>query len=66
LNLGAGPALNLGMSPGGPPVRSRKEQSDMQGDGTEREARIFTLVVGCLMAGLILFGVLELLDVFRV
>jgi hypothetical protein len=54
------------MSPGGPPVRSRKEQSDMQGDGTEREARIFTLVVGCLMAGLILFGVLELLDVFRV
>jgi hypothetical protein len=48
------------------PVRSRKEQNDMQGDDTERENRIFTLVAGCLMVGLILFGVLELMDVFRV
>lgn len=37
----------------------------MQSD-TTREAQIFTLVAGCLMVGLILFGVLELMDVFRI
>lgn len=33
---------------------------------TKREAEVFTLVAGCLMVGLILFGVLELLNVVHV
>jgi len=37
----------------------------MQGD-TAREAQMFTLVAGCLMVGLILFGVLELFNVVHV
>jgi hypothetical protein len=37
----------------------------MQGDITH-EAEKFTLVVGCLMVGLILFGVLELFNVVHV
>jgi len=38
----------------------------MQSEMSAREQRIFVMVAGCLMVGLILFGVLELLDVFRI
>jgi hypothetical protein len=38
----------------------------MQSDTVAREQRIFVMVAGCLMVGLILFGVLEMLDVFRI
>jgi hypothetical protein len=38
----------------------------MQSDTAAREQRIFIMVAGCLMVGLILFGVLEMLDVFRI
>ena len=37
----------------------------MQGD-TAREVQRFTLFAGCLMVGLILFGVLELLNVVHI
>jgi len=33
---------------------------------TARETQVFTMVVGCLMVGLILFGFLELLNVVHV
>jgi hypothetical protein len=38
----------------------------MQSDTAAREQQIFVMVAGCLMVGLILFGVLELLDMFRI
>jgi hypothetical protein len=55
----------LGLSASRRPLPAFMEGNDMQGDAA-REAQTFTLVAGCLMVGLILFGVLELLNVVHV
>jgi hypothetical protein len=53
------------MSPLAGRSAQRKGESEMQGDNA-RERQVFSLFAACLMIGLILFGLLELMDVIHI